>query len=462
MLQALRRPSGFYKHLFLLALPLMLQNLITTSLGFVDTFMVGLVGDAELSAVTAANAPIFLIQVIIFGLMSSLTVLVSQYWGKGDPDAINRTMGAALYTGLVISGVAALVLFLFPTQVLSLVTNNAFLVELGAPYLRIVGISYVFNAVSSVYVSMQRSTENPMFGTMVFGASMLLNTFLNYILIFGKLSAPRLGIVGAALATLTSRIAELVIVAIYAAINRRIPLNVAGLLRPGRDTVTIFLKNAAPILANETLWGLGTTMMTVIMGHMLISADMLAAYAIMGNIDKFTIVSCFGLAGATAVIVGKRIGEGAEREEIYSLSQCLLLVAFLLGLGLSVVLAAALPLFFVPVLYPLFSLSETATQAAVFLCIAYIVTLPLKSYDISNITGVLRAGGDAAMASIIDLAPLWLVAVPLAALTGWVLDAPLILVCFSIYAENFIKMPLGILRLRSRKWIHDLTRRDNP
>ena len=459
MLHHLRRPASFYKRLFLLALPLVLQNLITNSLGFVDTFMVGLIGDLELSAVTAANAPIFLLQVIIFGMMSGLTVLVSQFWGRGDTDAINRTMGMALYTGILISGLAALLLFLFPTQVMQLVTNNAALVEIGAPYLRIVGVSYVFNAISSVYVSMQRSTENPVFGLAVFAASMLLNTFLNYVLIFGHFGAPRLGVIGAALATLTSRIVEFLITLIYALVNRRVPLDFRVILRPGADTVRLFLRNASPILVNETMWGLGTTMLTVVMGHMLISADMLAAYAVMGNLDKLTTVSCFGVAGASAVIVGKRIGEGADKEEVYDLSCCLLLVAFLLGLVLAAVLALALPLFFIPVLYPLFNLSATAMQAAIWLCIAYIVTLPLKSFDIANITGILRAGGDVVMASVIDLIPLWLAAVPLTALTGWVLNAPLPVVAFAVYAENFIKMPWGVLRLRSRKWINDLTRR---
>ena len=116
MLHYLRREPGFYKRLFLLALPLILQNLITTSLGFVDTFMVGLLGDYELSAVTAANAPIFLIQVIIFGLMSGLTILVSQYWGKQDMAAINRCMGFAMYVGLLITVLTALVLYVFPHQ----------------------------------------------------------------------------------------------------------------------------------------------------------------------------------------------------------------------------------------------------------------------------------------------------------------------------------------------------------
>lgn len=217
---------------------------------------------------------------------------------------------------------------------------------------------------------------------------------------------------------------------------------------------------AGPVIVNETLWGLGTSMMTVIMGHMTASADLLSAYAIMGNIDKFSTVACFGVAGAAAVIVGKRIGERADREEVYSVSCCLLAVSFLLGVVIAVVLAALLPTVFVPVLYPLFSLTDMARRAAEDMCLIYIVMMPLKAFDITNITGVLRAGGDTRMAAILDLCPLWLVAVPLTALSGLVFNAPVALVCMSIYSENICKMPLGVLRLRSRKWIKDVTIRE--
>ena len=460
MFHHLRRESGFYKRLFLLALPLILQNLITTSLGFVDTFMVGLLGQTELSAVTAANSPIFLVQVIIFGLISGLTVLVSQYWGRGDTEAINRCMGIALYTGVGIAGAVALVLFLFPQPVMALVTNNPVLIELGAPYLQIVGVSYVFNAASSVYVGMQRSTENPAMGMIVFAASMLLNTFLNYVLIFGKLGAPALGITGAAIATLTSRIVEFLLTLGYALVSRRVPLRPSALFRPGMAFLRDFIKYSTPVLLNETLWGLGTTVMTAIMGHMIISEEMLAAYAIMGNIDKFSTVACFGVAGATAVIVGKRIGEGAGKDEIYSLGCCLLLVSLLVGVAVALCLGAALPLIFIPILYPLFHLEGLALEIAITMCIVYICILPLKAFDITNITGLLRAGGDARMASVIDLSPLWLVAVPLTALTGLVLNAPVAVVCLSIQTESLCKMPLGIHRLRSRKWINDITRKE--
>ena len=341
-----------------------------------------------------------------------------------------------------------------------LVTNNDLLIELGAPYLRIVGLSYIFNTISSVYIGMQRSTENPAMGMIVFGISMLTNTGLNYILIFGKFGAPALGITGAAIATLTSRVLEFVIVAVYAPRYRRVPLMLRLLLRPGGAMARSFLKYATPVLVNEVLWGLGVSVMTAVMGHMAISTDMLAAHAIMGNIDKFSTVACFGIAGATAVIVGKRIGEGAGREEVYSLGCCLLTVSFGVGLVVSVCLAVLLPTVFIPYLYPLFHLEGLALEIAVTMCVVYLFMLPLKAFDITNITGLLRAGGDSRMASIIDLSCQWVIAVPLTFLTALVFNAPVAVVCLCIQSENVCKCPWGILRLRSRKWINDVTGED--
>ena len=351
-------------------------------------------------------------------------------------------------------------LFFFPEAVLSMVTDNAVLITEGTPYLRIVGISYIFNAVSSVYVSMQRSAENPSLGMKVFACSMLLNTFLNYCLIFGNFGAPALGITGAAIATLISRVVEVVIVAFCAPRYRRVPLMPRLLLRPGWTMVRSFLKYATPVLVNEVLWGLGVSVMTAIMGHMAISTDILAAYAIMGNIDKFSTVACFGIAGATAVIVGKRIGEGAGREEVYSLGCCLLTVSFGVGLVVSVCLAVLLPTVFIPYLYPLFHLEGLALEIAVTMCVVYICVMPLKAFDITNITGLLRAGGDSRMASIIDLSCQWVIAVPLTFLTALVFNAPVAVVCLCIQSENVCKCPWGILRLRSRKWINDVTGED--
>ena len=173
MFSYLQQPKGFYKRLFLLALPVIVQNLITTSLGFLDTFMVGLLGSEQMSAVTVANVPVFIIQLVVFGLQSGSSVLISQYWGRGDRESINRVMGIGFMIAGGVSVLFAAILCAFPAQVLYLITDNLTLVELAEPYLRIVGFSYIFNSLSSIYIGMQRSTENPAMGMIVFGISML-------------------------------------------------------------------------------------------------------------------------------------------------------------------------------------------------------------------------------------------------------------------------------------------------
>ena len=457
MFRALHRESGFYRRLWTLAAPMILQNIITTSLGFADIFMVGLLGNAEMAAATAANVPVFIIQVVIFGFQSGIAVLVSQYWGRGDTDSINRCLGVALYAVTGFSTLLALITFLFPAQVLRLITPNEELVDLAVRYIQIVGFSYIFNGISSIYAGIQRSTEYPKFGMLLFGVSMCVNTFLNFVLIFGHFGAPAMGITGAAVATLTSRVVEFVIAAVFALSSRRLPLRWSCILRPGRAIVRSFLTYSTPVVCNEAMWSIGTSMLTVIMGHMANSQDMLAAYALVGNIDKLSTVVCFGLAGSAAVIVGKEIGQGHSRERVYEVSWTLLLVSMLVGGAVMALLLVLLPTFFRPVLFPLFQLAPGAAEAATYLAVVYAVFMPMRAFDITNITGVLRAGGDARVASLIDIGPLWLAAIPLMALAGLVLDAPTWVVCIAMQAENLLKCPIGLVLFHSRKWINDVT-----
>ncbi len=457
MFRALHRESGFYRRLWTLAAPMILQNIITTSLGFADIFMVGLLGNAEMAAATAANVPVFIIQVVIFGFQSGMAVLVSQYWGRGDTDSINRCLGVALYAVTGFSTLLALITFLFPAQVLRLITPNEELVDLAVRYIQIVGFSYIFNGISSIYAGIQRSTEYPKFGMLLFGVSMCVNTFLNFVLIFGHFGAPAMGITGAAVATLTSRVVEFVIAAVFALSSRRLPLRWSCILRPGRAIVRSFLTYSTPVVCNEAMWSIGTSMLTVIMGHMANSQDMLAAYALVGNIDKLSTVVCFGLAGSAAVIVGKEIGQGHSRERVYEVSWTLLLVSILVGGAVMALLLVLLPTFFRPVLFPLFQLAPGAAEAATYLAVVYAVFMPMRAFDITNITGILRAGGDARVASLIDIGPLWLAAIPLMALTGLVLHAPTWVVCIAMQAENLLKCPIGLVRFHSRKWINDVT-----
>ena len=457
MFSYLHQPKGFYKHLFLLALPVIVQNLITTSLGFLDTFMVGLLGSDQMSAVTVANVPVFIIQLIVFGLQSGSSVLISQYWGRGDRESINRVMGIGFFIAGGASVLFAVILCAFPRQVLYLITNNSTLVALAEPYLRIVGFSYILNSLSSIYIGMQRSIENPRFGMIVFATSMLCNTIGNYVLIFGKLGLPALGITGAAVATFLSRAVEFVICFSYAFRCRTMPLMRQAIFRPGMDMLHRFLRYSAPVLLNETLWGTGFSMITVIMGHMAGSSDLIASYTLAGNIDKLMTSGIYGIAAAVSVIVGKEIGMG-NLKGVYNIGRALCFTSLVFGVGLGILEYTMFVTLMRPYVMPLFSLSPFAEHLCGVMLMCYACSIPLHSFSSTMAVGVLRGGGDVNASLVIDNLPLWCGTLPLMALLGLVLKVPNEVFCLCLMVEYILKSPLGLIRLRSGKWIHDITR----
>ena len=457
MFKALKRDRAFYGYLLRLTGPIALQNLITFSLGLIDTLMVSQLGNNEMAAVTAANVPVFLLISIVFGVQSGVGILISQYWGKKDLTSISRAIGVAAGLGVALALVIALALFLWPVQIMDLMSNKHHLSLLGAPYLRVIGFSYVFNMLSSIYVSAQRSVENASFGMKLFGMSTVLNTGMNYLLIFGKCGFPMLGVEGAAIATLLSRVAEFAVCLFCALRSRVIPLDLKALFRPGWEMLRRFVKYASPVMANELFWGLGNSLLTVILGHMTISVEFLAANAVMGNLNRLFLVVCFGLGAATAVMIGKAIGEGQSHDELMELSRTLSWVTILVGAALAVIALALVPLLFQPVVFPLFKLYDLSAHLATTLAVTGFACIPFHAYSISAVTGILRAGGDVFWSTALDLGPQWLVALPLTALLALVLDADPWFVSLAIQAESFIKCPICLWRIRSRKWIHDVT-----
>ena len=457
MLSYMNRGRAFYRDVVRLALPIIFQNLITESLALVDTFMVGsLPGDTPMAAVTLANIPIFVILLIIFGLQSGASVLISQFWGKGDTDSINRVIGIGFYAAGIITMTFALVMYAFPVEFLGLFSNNREVVELAAGYGQVVGFSYVFNSITQVYLGAHRSMENPRLGLGVLGVSMVSNTFLNWVFIFGNLGAPRLGVVGAAVGTLLARMLEFLVMVLYAVFNRRFRLKPALVFRPGQALLERYIRYSTPVVLNETLWGLGAALYPTVMGYMEGSTEILAAYAISGNIEKVCTVMVFAIAGTAAIIVGREIGAG-RIDTVYDTGRTLNALAFFSGLAVSI-LGILGTLFFVsPVVYPRFGLSQAAQDIATMMLLVTFAFLSLRSFNTTNIVGVLRGGGDVRAATLIDLIPLWCFALPLSALSGLVFRLGIFWVYIALSLEHVLKFFIGLWRFRSGAWIHDVT-----
>ena len=314
-MRLIREEKDFIRDAILLMLPMILQNFVTFSMSMADTFMVGVLGETALAAVTMANSPFYVMQLMIFGVQSGMSVLVAQYHGRGDQEAINRVMGIALFVSTTISGLLAVTAFCIPEQIMRVLTNNADLIAPGAAYTRYVGFSYFFSAISGVYIAAQRSTENPRLGAVLLTVSGALNIFLNWVLIYGKLGAPMLGCAGAAIATLISRAFEVAVLCVYARFSRRLPLMPRALLHPGRVIAKDFAKYALPVVCNECLWSLAFSLYTVIMGHMGNNTPILSAYTIAGNLQRMLTPASFAAGGAAAVLIGREIGRG-NRDQV--------------------------------------------------------------------------------------------------------------------------------------------------
>ncbi len=448
---------AFHREVLLLATPIILQNLITSTLAMADTFMVGLLGELPMAAVTLANIPLTVVQLFIFGVISGCSVLMSQYWGRGDMDAISRVAGLGCYTTGVVSLTIAMVLLFCPTQFLALFGNDPAVIALAAEYGQVAGFSWVFNGFTMVLISTWRSVERPEMGLYILVPSMCLNTFLNWVFIFGNLGAPEMGIRGAALATLIARMLELCLVLAFRLRKGLFYPALARMLRPGTGILGRFVYCSTPVVANETLWGLGSAMLPLVMGHMAGSAEILAGYAIVYNVEKLCHATAFGLANAAAVVIGREVGAG-RRENVQRAGNTLCAMSVVFGIFIGLLLVLCAYTIFPMWIYPLFSLSQGAQDAATWMMLVMGYGMVLKDFNTCIVVGVLRGGGDVAMTTLIDLGPLWFLAVPYAAVTGLVLGLSIHWVYMSFIVEQLVKVIAGLWRLNSGKWIHDLTR----
>lgn len=453
----LRQGRGFYRSAIALMLPMILQNLVTNCMALADSFMVGALGETELAAVTMANSVFYVLSLIIFGIQSGTGVLVAQYYGKGRLDAINRIMGMGYYVSLGLTALIALLAFFFPIQLMQLVTNNPDLWEPGAEYARIVGFSYVCMAFSGVYIAVQRSMENPGLGAILLTVSGALNILLNYMFIFGKWGAPAMGCAGAAVATLLSRVLEVLVVTGCFFRSKRLPVKPGLMLRPGRIIAGDFIKYSLPVVLNEGMWSLAMSLFSIIMGHMPNSTPILAAYTIAGNIDRMAAVALFAAGNAAAVIIGRDIGCG-DTKEIYGKGVALNFVCFVTGIismGILLTIRATLLDGFI---FPLMDISAEAGELAKMMLAFIAVVMPLRSLNLCNIVGVFRGGGDVRFGLICDIGPLYCVCLPAAALCGLVFGLGITAVYVCICLDDFCKVFLCLPRLRSGKWINSVTR----
>jgi putative MATE family efflux protein len=386
-------------------------------------------------------------------------ILIAQYWGRQNRGAISRVVGVGTYVALAVSLLVAVVMLAAPREILRLINGDDGLLDLAVDYARLVGISQVFASMTQVYIAAQRSCENPKLGVIVLSSSSLINIFGNWLLIFGSetLGIAPMGVVGAAVATLAARIVEFAVVVAYAMLNRHLRLNMRMFFKPGMLIVKDFIKYSLPVVINEALWGVSLMLYPVILGHMPSSTALLAAYNIAGNIEKLFTVAVFATGSAVSVIIGKEIGAG-NTEGVYPMAKSLAATGFLLGLGSGILLLVATLTVVSPFIYPLFKMSQEAAGAATSMLLILAAVVPLRNGGFAIGIGILRGGGDVRAVMLIDCLSLYVLALPMAAVSGLVFGAGIAVVYSSVLLEEVAKTGVLLARMRTRKWIKDVTR----
>lgn len=442
----------FFKVLAGLALPIALQDLVKFSLSLADNLMVGSISEAALGAVTLAGQPFFIFSLLSFGIASGGGVLVAQYYGKHDADSVQKIVSITLAFGIPVSILFGLVTTIFPREVMRVFTDVPELEDIGTEYLRIQGFAYFFYGFSNTLIMLLRSTREVKAGLIVNFSAFVLNVILNWILIFGHCGFPAMGVQGAALGTVIARAVECAAIIIYVRfVERHLHFRFRKLFHLDKTLLGDFLRYSIPVAVNETGWSVGVAAQSVVLGHL--NATIVAAASIVGTLQQMALVFIFGVAGASAPIIGNLLGGGKNLGEAKRYANTLLLAGFFVG----ALMAGALFLFKSPIL-SLYAIPEsTIALAQTFIGIQCIMIV-LQSYTSPAIIGILRAGGDTVFTTILDIGTLWVFSIPLGYLAGfeWGLSYPLIFLL--LRSDELVKFPILIWRVERKRWIRNVTR----
>ncbi len=448
--QSKNESKEFYKSLVTIVGPIAGQNLISAAVSSADVIMLGSVGQTAIASVSLAGQVQFILFLIFTGLSSGLIMLAAQYWGKKDTDSIKTLTGIALRLSLAVGIVFSAGAMFFPEFLMRIFSNDAKLIESGKIYLRAVSISYICLSVSQVYQAVLKSVERVREVTGTAFLALGLNIILNAVFIYGLFGIPKMGILGAGIATTISRIVELAVCLLLGFRLKEMRISPAVITRHGKYLSSDFFRYSMPALGNEFVWGAAFAMYSVILGHL--GEDIVAANSIVSVVRNLATVLCFGMAYGGAIILGKEMGAGnlelAERN-----ARRLVRTTITAG-----IIGGIIILCFRPVIPLLAELSETAAKYRDILLYINAVSVIGAATNTVLICGVFRAGGDSKFGFILDTAVMWGISVPLGLISAFVLKLPPVIVYTILYLDEFEKMAPIIIHYMKRKWLRNITR----
>ena len=441
------RKRSLRKEIVRLALPIALQQFMTALVGACDAIMLGKLSQDAMSAVSLATQVTFVFNLFMFAFMAGENMFVAQYYGKGDYTGISQVFSLVTKICGCIAVVFLVGTLFFPEQLMRILTNEETLIVLGSEYLRVIGISYVFSGIAQIFLAIMKNCGAVNMSTLINGVMVILNIALNAVFIFGLSGFPKMGIKGAALATVLATVVQFLWSVGY--VLCRIRAVKFSLRSCEKKLFGRFWQKTVPLLINNLAWGIGFSMYSVIMGHL--GTDAVAANGI-ANISKNLVVCfCLGLGNAGSIIVGNRLG--ADRlQEAKEAGGTLTRTAIIAGVVSGLVLIALSP--FITKMVDLTPTARGYLQKMLLISSYYIAG---KSVNCMTIGGIFAAGGDSKFGMLCDSVTLWCITVPLGCICAFILKLPVMVVYFVLNLDEIIKLPVVYKHYKKYKWIKNLT-----
>ncbi|HCW53156.1 MAG TPA: MATE family efflux transporter [Clostridium sp.] len=445
------RDQNFYRTFFPLLLIICLQQLAALTVNMVDNIMLGRYSELALSGATLVNQIQFTLQQIAAGIGLGIVVLASQYWGKRNITPIKKIISLGIKFAFIVGIIFLLISIFIPNSVLSLFTNDQLVIAEGVRYLKVICWTYLIFSISNSLMYSLQSVETVFIGTVMSISTICINMCLNYIFIYGNFGAPELGIVGAAIATLVSRIIELIIIFVYILIiDKKLKMKLTELLKFDFTYLKDYINVATPIVISGMLWGIAQGAQSAILGH--ISATAIAANSIAVVIFQIFAVIGMASANASSVVIGKTIGEN-QLDKVKSYSKTMQWIFLLIG-----IISGCLLFLSKDMIINIYSVSdETKTLARQFLTILSI-TIVGSCYQYPVAGGIIAGGGSTKYTAWVDNLFMWLFTIPTAFLSAFVFNfPPAITFCF-LKADQLLKCIPNFITCNRYRWVRTLTR----
>ena len=442
----------FYKILISLCIPIIIQNLISTSVNVIDTVMISSLGEISVASIGVANQFFFLFNMSLAGITGGAGVFISQFFGKSDVNNIRKVTGFSTILAFILSLIFFIPALAIPTQIINIFSYDPEVIKQCSEYFSIVVFCYPLIAISTVFSMGSRGVRNPKLGMFCSAIALFVNIILNYGLIFGNLGLPTMGVKGAALATVIARIIELILIIGYVYFLKKdyiLRFTIKDLKNINSEFLNPLIAKSLPIFLNDSLWAVGTVLYSIAYSKAGTSA--IAASQIATSTGNFFIMTAVCIANGAAIMLGNELGADNIKRAINYAKKFSILV-FLAGLAFGVLLILNIPL-----LLKIFTVSDTLAPDIKKIFFIMGILMALKSFNVLLIIGILRSGGDTKYALFLELGCMWLVSIPLtfiAALKG----APIYILVLLTYSEEFVKFIFGIPRALSKKWATNIVK----